>query len=296
MVVYRFREYRVPAAYSIILLMLPFLGELLQATRFIPGTFDYFDILIYTIIYIISFRREIVQMKRSMKHLTGVTAVALLSVCIIASTGDPVKYTKGTFYIPQKQAEIFSKPILSKVMKSSRNLSIVLRVPVSRGKVTEEQAQKDSLLYGVIEKEFAKAGYIVRDRALFAKVLEQETQDYSKIGKITETDFILEVLHYGSTPYEIKTYKDENGVTHTNPKPVTFTGVTLDFKLISVKENDMVGAYTFYYTPCTDGCTGEFSEYGYKKLGSFDEKNYIPLDFYKSSAQRLIAELAKYRK
>lgn len=294
-VVRQFREYKIPDIYSVILLVLPVVSEALQSVEVVPGTFDYLDILVYISLYTICFHREIHNMKILTKHTVGVVVVALFSICMVASTGDPVKYTKGTFRIPQGQDEIFSKPILSKVMRSAKRLSIVLRVPSSGEKVTEEQVQQKSSLYGVIETEFAKAGYIVRDRALFAKVLEQETQDYSKIGKATETDFILEVSRFGEYQYKVETYKDESGAMQTNPNPVTFNGVILDFKLVSVKENDLVGAYTFYYTPCTVGCAGEFSEFGRKKYNTFEETGYIPLDFFKSSARRLIAELEKYR-
>jgi hypothetical protein len=294
--VYVLRKLRVSYYYPIILLLLPFIGEVLQAVRLIPGTFDWVDIAIYLALYVIFFHKEVFTMNNVTKNVVGSIVILIFAVALIGSTSNqpqPIDYTTGTFTFPNEKDEIFTKPSLSKILKSSDKLSIVLRVPAPGGTVTAEQKQKDSVLYNIIEKEFAKAGFIVRDRALFAKVLEQETQDYKKIEHITETDLILELLSYNlKQPYRTKLYRDEKGKMQEAPIEITFYGARVEFKLTSVKENDMVGSYTFNYTPCTEGCKHKFSS-SRRAKGTWIVKKPIPKDFFINSSRRLIQELGR---
>ena len=62
--------------------------------------------------------------------------------------------------------------------------------------------------------------------------------------------------------------------------------------MISVTENDLVGAYTFYYTPCTYACTHRFSM---DVRSTLTVEKLIPEDFFKNAAKQLIAELQKVR-
>ncbi|TQV81064.1 hypothetical protein [Aliikangiella coralliicola] len=290
-------EAGVPKFYSILLLSMPISSEILQATGLISGTFDWLDLLIYLAVFIYFFSKRYFSMKNFYKHIVGTISVLIFSLTIMACLfpdpppRKPVVYTTGVFTIQQKKDEIFTKPQLSNILKSSKNLSMVLRVPNPGDKVTEEQKQANSVLYNLIEKEFAKAGFIVRDRLLFAKVLEQETKDYSKIGLITETDLILELLTYTTKqPYKITTFSDSQGSSQTAAREITFNGAMVEFKLISVKQNDMVGSYTFYYTPCTQGCTHRFSD-SYSARRTWKVEKDIPKDFFVNSSRKLIKEL-----
>lgn|GEM_PF-1409749 len=290
-------DLRTPAIYPLALLSIPVVSELLQATKLLDGVFDWVDVLIYiSVIFFFLIKRES-SMKTMKKHLIGLVSVTVFTFSIMAcffpdyEPPPPIKYTDGVFTIPQKADEIFTKKELKTLIKSNKKLSMVLRVPLSGDKVTQEERQKNSVLYNIIEKEFAKAGFVVRDRALFAKVLDQETLDYSKIGMITETDFILELLSYTTNqPYLIKQYVDETGALKTSTRDITFKGAMVEFKLISVKKNDMVGSYTFYYTPCTEGCSHRFSESTRAKR-TWSVKQEIPKNFFEESAKKLISEL-----
>lgn len=290
-------ELKVPVFYPTLLLFLPILSEALQTTSLIGGIFDWYDILIYLVVLSIFIYKRKSSMKKIRKHLYGLAGLFVFTFTIMAcffpeyEPPPPINYTTGVFTIPKKADDVFTKKELKKLIKSKRNLSMVLRVPISGDKVTQEQRQKNSVLYNLIEKEFAKAGFVVRDRALFAKVLEQETLDYTKIGMITETDFILELLSYSTNqPYLVNNYVDESGVSRISSRDISFKGALVEFKLISVKRNDMVGAYTFYYTPCTNGCTHKFSESPRAKR-TWKVNREVPKDFFVDSAKKLINEL-----
>ncbi len=296
------KTYDVPRGYTFALLSLPFLSELLQAVPRVPGTFDWIDLTIYLALYALVFHREISEMKNTLKHIVGAIALTTFVAGVVGSSSPPprrsytpakpVKYITGTFTIAQMQDEFFTKKSLTRILRTSKTPSVVLRVPVAGKNVAAEQKQKNSVLYNTIEKEFAKAGYAVRDRALFAQVLEREKLDYSQIGLLTKTDLILELLSFQEVPYKVREYRDEGGDLAEASKDITFTGATVEFKLVSVKENDLVGAYTFHYTPCTFACTHKFS---ISKPATLKVKKSIPVDFFKDSAKHLIRELQKAR-
>ncbi len=300
------KSVKVSYYYSIILLLLPFLSEVLQAIKVIPGTGDLKDITVYFIIYIFFFNKEVLTMRGITKHIIVGLAILTLSIAILGSGPAPVKpieYIDGVFTFPTFQPvedEIFTKPALSEIVKSSSKLSIVLRVPApsTEKEVTAQEKNanltgEQNSIYNTIEKEFAKAGFVVRDRALFAKVLDQETQDYSKIEQITQTDFILEILNLKTdVPYTTKSYKDKNGIMQEASVNITFNGALVEFKLVSVKENDMVGSYSFHYVPCLEGCNYSFSP-DYRAKNTWVRIRAIPNEFWVNSTKRLIQEIIK---
>jgi len=65
----------------------------------------------------------------------------------------------------------------------------------------------------------------------------------------------------------------------------------VEFKLVSVKENDLVGSYTFNYTPCTEGCPHRFSTSS-RARRTWKVKDDVPKDFFVNSSKRLIEELS----
>jgi hypothetical protein len=300
------KSFKVSYYYSIILLLLPFLSEVLQAIKVIPGTGDLKDITVYLSIYIFFFNKEMLTMREISKHIIGGLAIVTLSIAIIGSGSTPVKpieYIDGVFTVKPVGDEIFTKPSLSEIVKSSSKLSIVLRVPApatekevtaqeKNASLTGESGEQNSI-YNTIEKEFAKAGFVVRDRALFSKVLDQETLDYSKIEQITQTDLILEILNIKTNvPCKTKSYKDTNGIMQETPVDITFNGALVEFKLVSVKENDMVGSYSFNYVPCLEGCKHTFS-LDSRATRTLVKYEAIPNEFWVNSAKRLIQEIIK---
>ena len=193
----------------------------------------------------------------------------------------------------QRPPDLTSADILTEIMLVNKSPRIVLRVPDTRKGVTNTQATTDpqlavvkpvrnnrsiarfqtdeskydeTALYNAIEKQLFKEGFSVRDRGLFNQVLDaNQSIAYSKISSLTDTDLILELVRIdnpvgyttnicyvepGNQQRLINEYRDMNGAS-------------VEFKLVHVKSNEIVGSYKIHYTPCLDGCRGI-----YKKAGS----------------------------
>lgn len=304
-----------PKVYSTILWSLPMVSEGLQAVGILPGTFDRIDMLIY-IFLLILYSIKTFPMKKRKVHFVGLAVCAVAIFGLVASKTSkpvvrtpvpkkPIVYTDATFILQPKQDEIFTKPSLSNILKTTGNTSIVLRVPASEeDKITEAQKQINNTIYSTIEKELLKADYVVRDRAMFAKALEGENSsaDYAGIHKSTKTDLILELVSYGDIKHNTNKYVDGNGSERAASVNFSFTGTSAEFKLISVKDNDLVGSYTFYYTPCVEGCTYRINAEGTSnKLLAISTSTkdtpyeYVAPDvlenFFKECSVRLIKEL-----
>ncbi len=305
-----------PRVYSLILWSLPVVSEGLQAMGILYGTFDWIDIFIY-IFLLILYSIKTFSMKKLKLHFVGLAVCALAIFGLVASKTSrpavrtppapkkPVVYTQATFILQPKRDEIFTKPSLSNILKTTGNTSIVLRVPVSEeDKITEAQKQINNTIYSTIEKELLKADYVVRDRAMFAKALEGENSsaDYAGIHRSTKTDLILELVTYGDIKHNTNKYVDGNGSEQAASVNFSFTGTSAEFKLISVKDNDLVGSYTFYYTPCVDGCRYRINAAGTSnKLHAISTNTkdtpyeYVAPDvlenFFKECSIRLIKEL-----
>ncbi|MEK6154076.1 hypothetical protein WIW50_12475 [Flavobacteriaceae bacterium 3-367] len=305
-----------PKVYSMLLWRLPLVSEGLQAIGLLPGTFDWVDVLIYVSLLIL-YSIKTISMKKLKLHAVGLAVCALAIFGLVASKTSkpvvrtqpvpkkPVVYTNATFLLQPKPDEIFTKPSLSNILKTTGNTSIVLRVPVSEeDKITEAQKQINNTIYSTIEKELLKADYVVRDRAMFAKALEGENSsaDYAGIHKSTKTDLILELVSYGDIKHNTNKYVDADGNEKAASVNFSFTGTSAEFKLISVKDNDLVGSYTFYYTPCVAGCQYRINAAGTSNTLHAVSTNtkdtpyeYVAPDvlenFFKECSIRLIKEL-----
>lgn len=245
-------------------------------------------------------------MKKIFRHLYGVLSIliGLFAIYGSATNQQLTSYTTGTIQLSPKEHDIFTKKSLSNYIKSTPNPTIVLRVPNLVDRVLDESKYSKSQIYYTIEKEFAKADFIVRDRALYQKILDQNiSTDYSKIKELTNTDLIIELVGYDIVNFNTNTYYDKKNNLKTSDANFTLKGSKIEFKLIRVKDNDLVGSYTFYFTPCTSGCTYMFDNYG--RLYSINIKGkaisqpyeFVSNDqleeFIKVSTQYLIEELKK---
>lgn len=288
MIAGQFRNLGFPRFYGAILLALPFVSELLQASGSIPGTFDWIDLGIYTVLLGLFFTKGDMGMNALMRHLVGIITVVIFAGAVIGSATTPT-YVQRDIMCEAKEDEIFTKPALSDILQSSENLAVVLRVPTPGKEVAEETRRSQNLLYSTIDKELAKAGFKVRDRALFGKVLDQQSLDYSKIGVLTETDLIVELVYFRSDAvYKVSKLQDKNGAWKEPPFPITVKWPAVEFNIFSVKQNDLIGSFTFYTQPCLNGCSIEYSETAKRVRGNIP---YDTDDVYKDFARRLIVQL-----
>lgn len=225
-------------------------------------------------------------------------------VMAVASAPAKVVTEEGTVKLTEKKDEIFTKPSLLNYLNLTKTPTIVLRVPQQVDKLLEENRYSKSQIYNTIEKELAKADFIVRDRALYQKVLDQNVStDYSKIKELTETDLILELVSADDERYNTNQYTNRRGKPRITDGPMTIFGKQVEFKLIKVKENDLVGSYTFHFTPCVNGCLYNIDHLGTLYNISTSTKIVKPYEFvtqdrleefYKNCAKLLIKELKPY--
>jgi hypothetical protein len=124
----------------------------------------------------------------------------------------------------------------------------------------------ETALYNAIEKQLFKEGFAVRDRGLFNQVLDaNQSIAYSKISSLTDTDLILELVRLdnlvGYTTNVCYTEGDDQQRLINQYRDTR--GASVEFKLVHVKSNEIVGSYKVHYTPCLEGCRGI-----YRKAGS----------------------------
>jgi len=159
---------------------------------------------------------------------------------------------KGYVLFTKKQNEIINSQDLKDFLNTHKNPSIVLRAPNISSTIAESEYNR--MIYNTIEKELLNSGFNVRDRTMFSEVLKRKSDlSYSEIYKITKTDLILELTNI-DTSVEFTTnkiYTEENQEKVYDYYSVTRVGATIEFKLILLYENKLVGSYTFNYTPCT---------------------------------------------
>ncbi|QJW90790.1 hypothetical protein HNV11_16090 [Spirosoma taeanense] len=207
---------------------------------------------------------------------------------LIASLTQSACSQKALVRFSQKPPELVSADVLTEIMLVNKSPKIVLRVPITRKGVTNTQGTgnqqsgvvnpvvvrqinngrskariqyvesqyDETALYNAIEKQLFKEGFSVRDRGLFNEVLDDnQSIDYSKITALTNTDLILELVRIDN----LVGYTTNVCYADDEEKPINgyrTVGASVEFKLVHVKTNEIVGSYKIHYTPCLDGCRG----------------------------------------
>jgi hypothetical protein len=246
----------------------------------------------------------------------------LLFLSVVAVLGS-ASQRDAIVKLESKPDEIASSIKLKNFIKANPNPSIVLRVP--NDKIIYEDVNSNSanyshilgstylnksassvnskvydnsltnrVIYNTIEKEFVKAGFIVRDSKLFEKELENKSDKLN-------TDLIIE--YTGSSDYTILTnkYFDKKNEEYIAENEIKINAKKAEFKIIKVKENELVGTYTFYFIPCINGCTClvKNSKLSFKEIegSNTNEAVYVTSEnqftFYKEVAEKIILEIRK---
>ena len=198
-----------------------------------------------------------------------------------------------TITFPEVKDEVFATPLLKEFLKENPRPAILMRVPglgngISNTDVTSDlynlSNDDKARLYNSIEKNLLINGYIVRDRAIFDKVVTQTQEiDYSKINSLTNTDLVLEVTNISYQEYHTNQVEKDGDQKTYNCNFKGFWGWKVDIRIVKVKENQVVGLNSFYYVPCTSGCTfgldnkcNLISLDGKKTAKKDKDGNYIP--------------------
>jgi len=240
----------------------------------------------------------------------------MLLVTVSCTRQVTIRYT-------QRPTEMHSSESLTQVMLVNQSPKIVLRVPETRKGVTNDQSTdgqfkkrqrdirrpasddvpyNDNLLYNAIEKELFRQGFSVRDRGLFNEVLDKAMSvDYSKVNGLTNTDLILEWINidrqvgYKTNVCYETTRRNKQKVIQL-PAEFRRLGASVEFKLVYVKSNEVVGTYKLHYTPCTSGC-----EYEYRggrltpvdprlKIGPYEAVEQDELETFMTNATRQLVQ------
>jgi hypothetical protein len=210
---------------------------------------------------------------KSINHVIGIFTV-FLSFLMLYSSGVQKKIV-GQAKFEAKQDDLFAKESLKTLIKNNKNTKIVVRNLVGNNNAIKVSGgDPGNSLINILEKVFTKNEFIVRDRALFEKSFNQSgATDYSKMKDLTDTDLILELVQISNIPYVTNTYYKNGRLKKISSlqAPLQYTGIKIELKIIKVKENDIVGTYTFYDSPCKDGC----DVYKYlKQYYAYDPTNY----------------------
>ncbi|HQK39143.1 MAG TPA: hypothetical protein PLO52_03390 [Flavobacterium alvei] len=194
-----------------------------------------------------------------------------------------------------------SKKPISSVYQSKNEINVVLRN--SSYDFTNENDNSNSytsnLLFNTIEKEFIKYGLNVKDAALYK--MDKNTTDNNVDIMIDLA--VVEVIKY-HTNYFIKKH---DGKTSDDIESLTLNGYKYDFRIVDPRSNEVLGYYTFNFTPCTQGCQitihragKNYVEFVKKKYAKYkgawqsqatEDEDYI--DFCKLVATSLIKVLKK---
>ena len=210
---------------------------------------------------------------KSINNCIGISSI-FISFLMLYSSGVQ-KEIVGQAKFEAKQDDLFAKESLKTLIKTNKNTKIVVRNLVGNySAIKVSGGDPGNSLINILEKVFTKNEFVVRDRALFEKSFNQSgATDYSKMKDLTDTDLILELVQISDIPYVTNTYYKNGSVKKMSSlqAPLQYTGIKIELKIIKVKENDIVGTYTFYDSPCKEGC----DVYKYlKQFYAYDPTNY----------------------
>lgn len=176
-----------------------------------------------------------------------------------AVKADPALYIK---------TEVVLSPALTDLIREKgTNLKIALRVPTPPKDVTKEEQKSIDKQYDFFERELAKAGFTIRDRALLEKTIgEEKISSYAEIASRIDTDLIIEIEDLGPANLSNRDYfwsaEDtwNQAVLPADQNPFPMVGGKLDCRIIMVKDASVAGMLTIYFLPCNGGlCDFEYN-------------------------------------
>jgi len=207
--------------------------------------------------------------------------VLLICLCslVVLQSCSTRKFGKGTVSANKvPRPEIVVQPALREFLKKNPTPSIVLRVPFATSSVTRTEDIDDyNSLYGRIEKELMKVGYIVRDRSMLNTVLSSgENLSYQEIGKKIQTDIILEIIAISKAPvdkqnidiqteFKYPSYINNADIKQDLLNNISMTKYIVDCKIVLINSGETVGMYTANYCRCNknlnQSCPFDFQIY-----------------------------------
>jgi hypothetical protein len=219
-------------------------------------------------------------------------------VCLFTSCSS----TK-TIKFSDKEPDVYTTDNLKSFLDKNKRPKVVLRVPDASQNTTAQESV--DYLYNSIENQLLASGFVVRDRQLFNQIIGNDSNniDYEKIKEKSDTDLIIELTKLDpSIVYETNTYYDKKDREKTETEGTYERyGASVEFKVVSISNNEYAGMYKFNYTPCTDGCviSKSFKDIRkeLKELRKKEEEPYegvekdVLEEFIKDATKKLVAEM-----
>jgi hypothetical protein len=229
------------------------------------------------------------------KLFLSIIACAALTLTSCSST--------KTIKFSAKDNNVYTTDNLKNFLEKNKNPKVVLRVPNTSNSTTDQD--NIDYLYNSIENQLLASGFIVRDRQLFNQILGNDSNniDYDKIKEKSDTDLIIELTKLDpKILYKTNTYYDKKNTEKTEDYgSYERYGAAVEFKIVSIKNNEYAGMYKFNYTPCIDGCVISKSfkdlKKEFKELKKKGEEPYegvekdILEDFIKGATKQLVNEM-----
>ncbi|MFD1095595.1 hypothetical protein [Salegentibacter chungangensis] len=221
-----------------------------------------------------------------------------ITLCLFSSCSS----TK-TIKFTNKEPDVYTTNNLKEFLDRNKRPKVVLRVPDASINTTAQE--NVDYLYNSIENQLLSSGFVVRDRQLFNQIIGNDNNniDYEKIKEKSDTDLIIELTKLDpSIVYKTNTYYDKKDREKTETEGTYERyGASVEFKVVSIANNEYAGMYKFNYTPCTDGCviSKSFKDIRkeLKKLRKKEEEPYegvekdVLEEFIKDATRKLVAEM-----
>lgn len=191
----------------------------------------------------------------------------ILSLSVLFLLASCSSSKQVTVRFTPKQNEIFTKKALRNLLTSSNSPAVIIRVPDRiNTDITRNNAISLPSTYNTIEREFVKNEFTVRDRSIFNTITRNNhLVDYKAIYDATKVDIFVELVDITLVDFSTNIYYDKKGNQKVMNYYLKQKGYKVEFKVVNLKENEVTGNYSFYYTPCIDGCTYTY----YPKYGIF---------------------------
>lgn len=189
--------------------------------------------------------------------------VFILSLVILFQNAFSQKFIR----LERKENSFVSKRAISSAYKNKDQINLVLRNSVFDFTTSNSGGNRYSanLLFNTIEKELIKRGINVKDGAL-----------YKKDGNTEDVDILIDLANVNRIEFNTNRYYNKKDAEKTSGDLEKFSmkGYSFDFRIVDAHANEVLGFYTFNYTPCTDGCEVKISKNGIKMV----EKKYEKFD------------------
>lgn len=211
--------------------------------------------------------------------------------------------TSKTIRFTANENEIYTTEKLSSFLTQNKKPKVVLRVSNTSTNLTDQE--NIDYLYNSIENQLLKSGFIVRDRQLFNQIAGNDNNniDYQKIQDKSDTDLIIELTKLDpSILYKTNKYYDQKNRERVEDyKTYERYGASVEFKVVTINNNEYGGVYKFNYAPCTEGCkiSSSYREKRkqYKRKQKEDIEAYEGVEqdeleaFIKDATKKLISEM-----